>query len=355
MKKLLCVVLIISVMVLQLTPVFAVEMEDEAAKTILSELPEVECVAFLKSAGVEMPDDYEDELIWGPFAKRIIKQVEENPDCRFSYNYDVTQSFAEAIKKAVNEYYGVNETQTREARSQFGARATTAVLRDSTVIGMWSELCLGYNCYGYAIDVFGKINPGFTQSDVQFAIGSTIGRMADWVVADLVELGHINVESSTTMPDVNNLCTNERVICIRKGTEDFHFMRLDSSEWRHKPGNTQLLRYNYIPSYVRVWTNECVFQDVVYSASTTYDSLIYYISFDAAHTYGYRNSYSSSLGNTHTRYCTTCGDEFGVAMKCTYEPGSNVCRICGYPKTTIVNAISNQFFLMISEEQHAMA
>ncbi len=81
--------------------------------TRLSDLSERECIAFVKSMGVGIPDDYEDELMWGRFVKDTIAQVEEDPDCRFVYSYATTQVFAEEIRAAVNKYYGVGSAESK--------------------------------------------------------------------------------------------------------------------------------------------------------------------------------------------------------------------------------------------------
>lgn len=36
----------------------------------LSNMTEEECIEFLKEAGVSIPTDYEDEMMWGSFVKK---------------------------------------------------------------------------------------------------------------------------------------------------------------------------------------------------------------------------------------------------------------------------------------------
>ena len=38
----------------------------------LSEMTELECLEFVKSRGVPIPDDYEDETVWASFVKETI-------------------------------------------------------------------------------------------------------------------------------------------------------------------------------------------------------------------------------------------------------------------------------------------
>ena len=60
--------------------------------------------------------------------------------------------------------------------------------------------------------------------------------------------------------------------------DDFHFMKLVGAEWRHKPGESQILKYNYIPSNDRDWTNEGLIEGEVVGGFGTYTDTIYYSS-----------------------------------------------------------------------------
>ena len=349
MKKLFCVILTAIMIFVAFAPLSVQGLDIGDSKQVLSTMSEQECIAFLKSQGVKIPDDYEDELVWGPFVKRIIANVEEEPECIFSYNYSVTQEFAEAIRTVVNEYYGVSKKYSNPVLNNAYTNQTRASLRESTVITSWIEEFTYYKCYGYAIDLIAKMNPGFTQENSGFSLSMAIGSMANLVVEDLQNLGYSNVEADSTMPDVNNLCTNEHIICIRKGTEDFHFMKYTAGEWRHKPGLSQILRYNRVPNNLIVWTNEGAQYDVVYSGNITYDSMIYYISYGAQHTNSYEHQYSSSLGDTHTLCCGTCDKVFANPVKCTYVAGSNICKVCRTPKTLVINSVEGEALLSNAE------
>lgn len=74
-------------------------------KPKLSEMSEEECLEFIKSKDIEIPDDLNKEGI-GALVKKTIVQIEENPDKNFVVSYTVTLNFLENIRKAVNEYYG---------------------------------------------------------------------------------------------------------------------------------------------------------------------------------------------------------------------------------------------------------
>ncbi|MHB8061747.1 MAG: hypothetical protein ACYDG2_03800 [Ruminiclostridium sp.] len=73
----------------------------------LSELSEDECLAFISSRGIDIPAGLDTENIRA-FVKEIISQSEKNPQSPGGYSYTATMEFAEDIRKAVNEYYGVD-------------------------------------------------------------------------------------------------------------------------------------------------------------------------------------------------------------------------------------------------------
>lgn len=73
-------------------------------KSKLSEMSEEGCIEFIKSKGVDIPEDFNDENL-GAFVKKIITAVEKDPDIPFAYSYTVTLDFVENIRKIVNEYY----------------------------------------------------------------------------------------------------------------------------------------------------------------------------------------------------------------------------------------------------------
>ena len=73
----------------------------------LSQLSEDECLRFIASRGIEIPNNLDTKNI-GSFVKELITQSEKYPQSPSGFSYTVTVEFAEAIRKAVNEYYGVD-------------------------------------------------------------------------------------------------------------------------------------------------------------------------------------------------------------------------------------------------------
>lgn len=264
MKKYVCIILILMLMMSVAAPTNAAN-EDERR---LSDLSAEECIEFIKFYGVEIPDKFEDEMTWAPFVHDIIVQVEANPNTVFSFNYSVLHFFANDIKCAVNEYYGVSETpiQSRVMIS--------APLENNVPYGTWNSEYEDYNCYAYAIGedewidpgVFDWVDKGNDSGTYAYNDQANIFTIAGLVEADLIALGCTVNAVSTTMPSTVAY-EHINLICVRKDTDgcysqyegyfvyvyDYHFMKLcENGNWLHKPGNTNPLQYLYTPTNDRV-------------------------------------------------------------------------------------------------------
>lgn len=316
MKVILIIVLVIGLCI----PVSAAEQCN--SPKVLSELTEEECVEFILSKGVCIPDELSDYKSLGTFVKNVISTVEKDPNHMFVINYSVTYRLANEIKEVVNEYYGIDsssDTISRSTRSLYS-------LQYSTPYGNWKNEYLEYNCYGYAIDQKGAIDgiyiafePGdFDPESPSFSLNMSVSQMAELTVSDLENLGNQCCGYGADYSKFAALSSTHKVICIRKcntaGLEDFHFMRLYGSSWRHKPGNTQVLTLNSRPNQ-STWFNEVSFNNVEYSGDRYYNSAIYYIA------YGNNHKYTASFGgedyhsgNQHyylvLNTCVVCGDTY---------------------------------------------
>lgn len=136
-----------------------------------------------------------------------------------------------------------------------------------------------YNCYAYAIGrydfdrYFGfnivsgnpeRYNPG----DIAVKKGVTpIDRLlasdrlaADVqnIINDLNALHYYDVATDTEIPNVEELSSNEYLICIRDNSHGFHLMRYDKETncWYHKPGDSAILKYKYVPDRFEDWYGE---------------------------------------------------------------------------------------------------
>ncbi len=76
----------------------------------LSELPESDCLEFIKSRKISVPDELISDDI-GKFVKDSIVRFEADPYAPAVYDSGVTVKFAEDIRTAVNQYYKVPTLQ----------------------------------------------------------------------------------------------------------------------------------------------------------------------------------------------------------------------------------------------------
>lgn len=303
-----CVILAVAVALLSLllTPALA------TSKNALSEMSEQQCLEFIKQYNIQIPSDYTEEM-WAPFVKEVIKTVELNPEYEFAFNYSVTLAFANAIKDAVNDYYGVIANQNAiQPVSEYMTSTSTYVLQDSSAFGEWMLMHADYNCYVYSIDTpeFIWKNPGYWSGQA-FDLSLGILDIADLAMDDLAALGHERIYRKSTL-EATNLCTNEKIICVRRGTYDYHFMKFDDGGWYHKPGNSAILKYKYSPSVMRTWSNEALMASGATAPTLYYDSSIVFISYD-----GHDWKYTYYNNDIHRKTCNICGDSF--TYSCDYD------------------------------------
>jgi hypothetical protein len=319
MKKL------VSVLLVALLCVCAVSASAAEEQIRLSEMTDGECLEFVETNGIVIPQWYENEIEWVPFIRAVISKVEENPGTSFGFGHTDLLDFAESIKCAVIEYYGEQRT-TRALQS-----STTNILQDNYVSGSWSNSYDGYNCYAYAIGLTERVNPG------DFSGNNSAGEinpytLAEYIKADLEELGYTGVYISSALHTTSG---HEKAICVRTGgwydnqnwcmTHDYHVMRCDhNGSWYHKPGDTNPLRFKYTPNY-KVWVYEA-FDGTYYERddAVRYDSVIWYVMYTTDHHY----QYMSNGANQHILTCTVCGQTKGNAVRCI--PVNGVCKVCGH-------------------------
>lgn len=309
-------------------------------QTSLSSLSEEECIAFIKRHGVAIPNDY-DDTTWAPFVKQIIETVENDPEYEFSFNYSVTLNFANAIKDAVLAFHNMSDTNTESiSNSKSTASISEYVLQDSIAVTTWVEAFNSFNCYVFSIGIPEPVyvNPGYFSKN-SFSMALSVDNMAEVAVADLQALGHQRVHKINPI-DIGNLCTNESIICLRRGVYDYHFMRYTNDGWYHKPGKSAILKYKYTPTVVRIWTNERVVGDTAIEGEIIYNSDIVYISYD-----GHDWEYTSNGSGMQTAYCRLCSNS--ATTDCNYRYtylGNNLhsaeCVDCGYAIPSISCSIS---------------
>ena len=316
-NKILTIILTLTVSFCAVLCIYASDDKNTTDK-LLSELSFEEQVAFVENNGIDWPP-FMDAENFRESLPRIIKKIEEDPDCTFAYNYCESLFFAEKVKKAVNEYYHRNQTGHSE-------RSVLYTLVDSTVTTSWNNSFEGYNCYAYAIDYtsYGSplspaplpfyYYPGCFSGITSYNLSKSIYQQALDVKSDLMSnsLGSHNcIIVTATRP--TSLYSGQEAICIRKGPDDYHFMRKNSTYWYHKPDGTIPLKFNYTNPGYKVWTNEYVNYTGAHEPETNYNSSIYYIL--------YRNAHGSLI------YEWT-GDHYHSGTKHYYQYGYR-CNICG--------------------------
>ena len=216
----------------------------------------------LLNNGLQLPDGLKKDAYTASAVNTIVADIQRGVTSadRIPYNYT---ELAELAKRVL-------------AVSEKSAAVTASyTLKDSTVLGSWSDSYLNYNCYGYAIGVQVFQNPGY-HSNQSFSMSLPIASMADLVVSDLDVLGYWGYKTSTKP---TSLSSYQRLIAIRKGSVDYHFMKGTTSAdyWTHKPGGTNPLTWNYTSPGYKTWTNEYSYYNTSYQGNITYDSSIYYI------------------------------------------------------------------------------
>ena len=140
-------------------------------------------------------------------------------------------------------------------------------LEESVPVTLWNSNYQNYNCYAFVINRFedntqytsnGKYAPGQFSGHQEgvFHNGMSEEELAIYVKEDLENIGMTNVIIQDSIPEL--IYDNQELICLRVKDEDYHFMRYDkkTNAWYHKPGNSAILRYKYIPSNGLHWKSE---------------------------------------------------------------------------------------------------
>jgi len=313
MKKIIVILTLMSVLFSSLV----CTADETESKEWLSQYADENLANYLLANGIEFPSN---DSYWIKLAKAILQCVENGNDCSCNYSDLTATMFAKTIKDFAIDYYDVN------LMSRYS-------LQYSLQYGEWSDDYLFYNCYSYAIgrtSVWSLI--GFTTTSPVTAENIddfSISQLANIVKMDLTSntMGYYCTRITQYLPIESDLSSSQTLICLRKGELDYHFMRLNDDGWIHKPGNTNLLKYNTIPSNSSIWTNEYIDNyAIAHEGSTTYDSNIYYIIYATSHSYTGWTAYSSTQ---HRRYCE-CGSYETEGHNFEYIGRRLVCSSCNY-------------------------
>ncbi len=92
---------------------------------------------------------------------------------------------------------------------------------DSEPIGTWIDAYANQNCYGYVLGKTVKKNPG-AYSGHSFSYSLSVSTLANYAIDDLEALGYTAYKTTTKPTSLGNF---KKVMCVRKGTSDYHFMK----------------------------------------------------------------------------------------------------------------------------------
>lgn len=268
---------------------------------LLSSLSDEQCRAFLLAHGISVPEELNDIDL-----PKLFARIEENPNMVITIGWTTLAEFIEEVRAAVKEYYGIAATPS--------GRASAYTLQYSTLHSWNSATMPYYNCYAYAIGRTSACDPG-DFSDQTYDDSVSIISLANMVKDDLKgDLGFECVKVQSSRPTSTNGWAN--VIAVRKDTtydvgfNDYHFAKLSSSNWYHKPGGTAILKFNSAPSNSVDWNNEC-YNGVYHEPSITYDSDVMYLSYKTTHgdtIYEWTGEHYHSGVKHYYQYTYTCED-----------------------------------------------
>lgn len=253
---------------------------------------EDDCMDFIEECDINIPTKLMQLDDLPAFTQSLILQSYNHPDIQFCFNYGATQTYAEEIRSAVRSYMDlsvvsedtiieIDDLQFNTVKNEDGDWVTS----NGDFDYRWKE----YNCYAYAINRQERslhyeswnqppYEPGDMGNSGNFDTVTSILELAQIVKQDLLAMSYSNISISSTLPTINS---SQELICVRMNEVDYHFMRydLDTNAWYHKPGNTAVLKYNYIPSNSLIWYKEVSFYGEEYSAPGYYDSDILFITY----------------------------------------------------------------------------
>lgn len=306
-------------MILSLGAHTAVAAENEGT-VLLSSLNDEQCRTFLLEQGLSIPEELSDIDLPELFA-----YLEEDPNMVFSFGWTTLADFVESVRVVVKSYYGNTAVPT--------TRAAAYTLQYSTLYSWNVNTMEAYNCYAYAIGRTTACQPG-QFSNQTYDDSASIASVASMVKDDLNgDLGYDCVKIQSNRP--TSTSGWENAIAVRKDTtydvlnmNDYHFAKLSSSSWYHKPGKTAILKFNSAPSNSVDWTNEA-YNGTYHEPTVTYDSDLRYLLYKSNHgdtTYTWTGEHYHSGTSHYYLYayvCDDCGDYVSTvwtSLQCSGPP-----------------------------------
>lgn len=298
-------IFIVILIVLSAITISAFALTDETyslTKDDLLNMDKGELLTTMEDNGLWLPSDFVEHRteLAEPFVYKYVHMLLEGKTGFDNVSFEYEQSNI-AFKNLINVLLRMGFSFETRMTSVYSVApmSTKYSLKNSTAIGTWSESYTKYNCYAYAIGKTSWIRIGEPSGKKdQFSITMPISQIADFVIADLDKMGYLAYKTTTkptSLPDVHF-----KVICVRKGADDYHFMKQNGSNvsyWTHKPSVSQPLKWNYASPAAAIWTNERVQHGIAFEPTVRYDSTIYYIL--------YKKKGSHGLQSTEYPWCET--------------------------------------------------
>lgn len=257
-----------------------------------SNFTEADSMAFVEEQNIEIPLKLQQSDYLSVFTHELVLQSYETPNTPFCFNFVETQSYAEEIRLAVRNHMDFAATPMTVSTTSYSLLYNKVKNSNGVWVtsnGYYNPKWYEYNCYAFSINRAEQ--PHFYSTRKQYQPGdmsdagtfwdcSTIDQLAEIIRKDLVDMGYSNISLSSSIPTINS---SQELICVRmKYDADYHFMRYDieTDAWYHKPGNTAVLKYNYVPTNDRLWYTEyCDDEGVAHPSTSEYDSSIVYITY----------------------------------------------------------------------------
>lgn len=308
--------------------------DGNSAKKRLSEMTDDELISFLS----EFTKSYDTSIdsrknLMLALLKSQMNKFDSPGKTTVNYGYTLYAVLAEEIDCAVMDYYEGDYPETN------------GNIRYTPIQNSLYETPSGlsnYNCYAYAVDrTIYAIDPGFSSNISLNFDNETAFSLATYAKMDL-QSSYFNkncVKITTVCPDDSIFLLGRNAICVRTGSDiygvhGYHFMKLQSAGWLHKPGVTAILKHLLLLSPSTTWLGE--YYDTDYNSwfldPMEYTGSIYYLIYQTDHSYELQytgNNYHS--GHYHyyekAHVCTNCGASYGAYYEkrpCSGPPCPNV-------------------------------
>ena len=298
-------------------------------KKRLSEMTDDELRTFLSEYVPIYKQDEKNQETLFRFFKGKIDWFDSAAPIPLTYGYTLYWTWTEEIQKGIKLYYG--ETPRDEQIAVRYVPTQNVFVEVPSYMGT----C---NCYGYAIGLHALMNPGFSDDLIVLDIvHDSVLQIAKYVEKDL-KCSFFNkqcVKLTTVCPSSTILSAGKEAICVRKGyssydnTYDYHFMKLTSSGWLHKPGDSAILRHTVPHSASTNWLAEYTYNGTTWGKDpTVYSGSIVYIIYKANHNYSLQYTGVNYHSGTYHYYerayiCSDCGNQYGayyIKVPCSGPP-----------------------------------